>query len=216
MVAREDIVNDRCSTCTGRYRCVPGDGPTDARVVCIGEAPGRNEDEYGRPFIGDAGREFNENYLNLAGLYRDEIYTTNTVKCRPDLNRKPRTDEVASCSRQFIPRELAQVRPEVVVLMGATACSMLTETQRVDLEAEHGIPRQGTLHGWSGWIVPMYHPASGLHDTAMMIPLLEDWERLNVWLRDGTWVWPVESTTKDYRLVFTREEVNEYFKNQRD
>lgn len=199
----------RCGICPNRYRCVAGDGPSDARVVTIGEAPGREEDAGGRPFIGQAGREFNENYLALAGLSREEVYVTNTVKCRPDLNRKPSYTEAIGCSSHFLPDELATINPEVVVLMGATACSLVAGG--IDLEAEHGIPRLGELYGWVGWVVPVYHPAAGLHDTSMMIPMLEDWERLRGWLEKGTWVWPVvESTSRDYALIETVVEAEEF------
>lgn len=205
----------RCAICPNKYRCVPGDGPTPARVLLIGEAPGRDEDSGGRPFIGQAGRELNENYLNLAGLERDEVYITNTVKCRPDLNRKPSTNEAVGCSSHWLPSELELVQPEVVILMGATACSLVVgEDGRggIDLEAEHGIPRLGELYGWVGWIVPINHPAAGLHDTSMMIPMLEDWERLRGWLDNGTWVWPVDSTQlKDYRLAVHPDDVDKYF-----
>lgn len=198
----------RCPICPIKYRCVAGDGPRPARVMCVGEAPGRTEDAGGRPFVGDAGREFNENYLHLAGLDRYEVYVTNTVKCRPDLNRKPSEKEAFGCAGHFLPGELAEVKPDVVILMGATACSLLVE--KVDLEAEHGIPRLGELYGHTCWIVPMYHPAGGLHDTAMMIPLLEDWEKLGKWLERDEWVWPVDSSAKDYGLLDSKQEVEEY------
>lgn len=200
----------RCSICPTRYRCVLGDGPTDARVFCIGEAPGRTEDAGGRPFIGDAGREFNENYLHLAGLRRDEIYITNTVKCRPDLNRKPTVNEVAGCSQHFLPTELATINPEVVILMGATPCSLMTGDAAIDLEAEHGIPRLGSLFGWYGWIVPINHPAAGLHDTAMMIPMLEDWELLYRWLKYGEWQWALDDLKRDYGLLTAKQDAEEF------
>lgn len=184
-----------------------GDGPKGAKVFCVGEAPGREEDAGGRPFIGQAGKEFNENYLNLAGLYRDDVYVTNTVHCRPDLNRKPNPTEVRGCSSHFLPDELAEISPEVVVLMGATACSLVPD---IDLESEHGIPRLGELFGWAGWILPMYHPASGLHETAMMIPMLSDWENLRAWLEHAEWVWPLDSTRKDYGLLESKREVEEF------
>ena len=198
----------RCSICPNKYRCVPGDGPTGARVFCIGEAPGKTEDAGGRPFIGDAGREFNENYLNLAGLCRDEIYITNTVKCRPDLNRKPTITEVNGCSQHFLPEELQEINPEIVMLMGATPCSLMPE--KIDLEAEHGIPRLGELFGWYGWIVPINHPDAGLHDSTMMIPMLEDWERLYRWLEYGEWQWPIDDAPRDYGLIETRVEMEDY------
>lgn len=203
----------RCPTCPNKYRCVLGDGPIPNQYMFVGEAPGRDEDAGGRPFIGQAGLEFNENYLRLAGLSRDDIYITNTVKCRPDLNRKPSAKEVAGCSSHFLPEELNSVQPKVIFLMGATACSLIPD---IDLEVEHGIPRWGKLFGWEGWIIPQYHPAAGLHDGAMMGPLLEDFERAGRWLgNDGEKMWPIEHTQppidKDYRLVRDIHQVAAYF-----
>lgn len=200
----------RCSICPNTKRCVPGDGPLDARVFCIGEAPGQTEDNTGIPFCGMAGKEFNDNYLGLAGLRRDEVYVTNTVKCRPDMNRKPTPREVAGCSQHFLPNELAEVQPEVVILMGSTPCSLLGGDTRLDLETEHGIPRWGKLFNWEGWIVPVYHPAAGLHDTALMTPQLEDWEALRPWLEHGRWVWAVDvlEGKRDYALVQSQSDID--------
>lgn len=198
---------------------VPGDGPLDAEVMCIGEAPGFDEDQGGLPFIGRAGREFNHNYLPLAGLRREWIYLDNTVSCRPDQNRTPTDKEIWGCAPHHIPQRLALVGPKVVILMGATACKLMAQhgQEKPDLEAEHGIPRWGKLWDWEGWIVPMYHPAGGLHDTAMMIPMLEDWELLRRWLEEGKWMWAVDDTsTKDYQLLETKVEVDEYVHEHAD
>ena len=200
---------DRCSICPGTRTCVNGVGPKPSRVMLIGEAPGKNEDERGLPFIGDTGKELDQTYLPLAGLRRSDVRVDNTVRCRPDQNRKPRPNEVAACSRNHLPRELAETNPEVVILMGATACSMLGS--KVNLDADHGIPFQGELYGWSGWIVPMYHPAIGLHDTSMMQPLLEDWAGLERWLEDGSWVWArKDESKKDYGILESKVEVEEF------
>ena len=201
---------DRCSICPRTNRCVPADGPLPCSYLFIGEAPGREEDRGGRPFIGASGKEFNENYLHLAGLTRSDIRITNTVRCRPQQNRKPREKEVEGCADWHLPDELAETQPEVVFLMGATACSLVPSVQ---LEVEHGIPQWcEDLYGWSGWVVPMYHPASGLHDTGMMIPMLEDWERLKPWIETKEWVWPEdEYPNRHYKLVRTVQEVDHYF-----
>lgn len=202
-------VLERCAICPGNKRCVQGDGPLDAAVMCIGEAPGREEDNGGRPFIGQAGREFNENYLHLAGLKRDWIYVTNTVKCRPEQNRKPRPHEAQTCARHFLPAEIATIQPTTIILMGSTATSLVPE---IDLEADHGIPFRGKLFNWEGWICPMYHPASGLHDSSMMIPMLEDWEKLERWLSEGKWMWAEDKLgERDYALCRTPRELAEYF-----
>lgn len=204
------MIESRCPGCPNKYRCVLGDGPLDARVLCVGEAPGKTEDLGGRPFIGEAGKEFNQNYLHLAGLTRDEIYITNTVRCRPDLNRKPSRNEAYGCANHHMPSTLAEIKPNVVVLMGATACSLIPE---IDLETDHGIPEWRRLYEWEGYVIPMYHPASGLHDTAMMQPMLEDWEGLRPWLecRLEHWPWPVDDRKRDYRLAKSNKDVRDYF-----
>lgn len=190
----------RCAICPSTHRCVPGDGPSPARVVCIGERPGKDEDKGGdRCFIGRAGDEFNNNYLRVAGLDRDEVWVTNTVKCRnADRDVKPTRDEIEECSRFFLPNELDRAEPEVVILMGATACSLIPD---IDLDVEHGIPRFGQrLLNWSGTVIPMYHPAAGMHDTGTMIPLLEDWARVREVL-EGRYVPPPPLENTNYSLL---------------
>src|SRR5258705_11353355 len=112
----------RCSICPGENRCVRGDGPINATIVCVGEEPGREEDSGGRPFIGAAGKEFNNNYLNLAGLHGDDIYITNARKCRQHQNKTPTYNEIRGCADPFIPHELNEINPANVILMGPGAC----------------------------------------------------------------------------------------------
>ena len=202
----EDI--NRCSICPLNHAPVFGCGPLPCRYISIGERPGRNENIKGIPFIGESGREWDETYLPLAGLKRTEIRVTNTVKCFAEQNRKPTDNEIQGCSRHWLPREIEECQPEVVFLMGATACSLLEGG--IDLEAEHGIPRLSDLFGWYGWVVPMYHPASGMHDTAWMTPLLEDWERLYRWLKYGEWQWPLDDLKRDYGLLDSKQAAEEF------
>lgn len=198
----------RCATCKGKTRFVPGNGPRNARVMCIGEAPGQVEDHVGIPLVGPTGQEFDNTYLPLAGLTREEVYVTNARKCRPDLNRKPTYNETLDCATHHLPDELEQVQPEIVMLMGATACSLIPG---IDLEVEHGIPRLGELFGWKGWVVPLYHPALGLHETSKMTMLLEDWSSLKQWLKDGIWGWPEDQLWgRRYTLAEGREDIERY------
>src|SRR5262245_53143365 len=198
-----------CESCSQRTRIVCGDGPAPCRYMAIGEAPGREEDRGGRCFIGPSGMEFNEGYLHLAGLHRDDVYVTNTVKCRPDNNRKPRYSEAMACANHHLPQEIQEVQPEIVFLLGATACSLVPG---IDLEADHGIPRRGRLYDHDCWLVPMFHPASGMHNTAMMIPQLEDWAIIDPWLEYGIWAWPRdEYPNPDYVLARNRDTIDRYF-----
>ena len=146
----------RCSACNHQTRCVRGDGPKPARIMTIGERPTEVREGI-RPFTGDVGREFNDNYLPLAGLDRDEIYFTNTVKCSStDKNDKPTDKEIQTCGGYWLPHEIAAVEPEIIIPMGATACQLFGG---FDLELEHGIPRLVSnvvvWGGWSGWVIPM-------------------------------------------------------------
>ncbi len=211
-------MNSRCPSCPNNYHCIPADGPTNATVMCIAERPGQHEEanakrdysKYGwmRCLVGPTGDEWNKLYLPLAGLDRGDVRTMNAVRCGAPQNRKPSEELIGSCAGWFIPDELRNVDPRVVVLMGATACRLAGE---IDLESEHGIPREGRLFDWEGWIIPMYHPAAGLHDTSWMQTLMEDWERLGPWLEKGEWNWPEDGKVRDYRHVKTVNELDNYF-----
>ena len=196
-----------CPGCPRKYPPVLGDGPIPCDTLFIGERPGLTELKGGRPVIGQSGAEFNRNYLSLAGLDRDGVRITNAVKCFADQNRKPDAKEIASCAGHYVAQEVEECQPSLLVLMGATACSLV---HGIELDKEHGIPRhiESTdsqyLGGYSGWAVPMFHPAAGLHDTGMMIPLLEDFERLGRWRR-GKWKPPVPDYETDYQIATAME-----------
>lgn len=208
----------RCSVCDHSCKVVLGDGPQPCPVMFIGEKPGYEEASRGRPFIGATGEEFNWHYLGLAGLSRDEIRISNSLKCRlGHSNDKPTEPQVRACAGHWIPLEMDRCEPSVIVLMGATACSLvgLSGGDPVELDKEHGIPRWVELAGnegaplpWDGWVVPMFHPASGLHDTSQMTPIMEDFTRLGKWLR-GSWTAPVDDGVRDYKLVESVEELDE-------
>lgn len=175
----------RCAECPHTRRQVLPDGPLDARVALVGEGPGWTENKTGRPFDGKAGQELDETYLRLAGLDRSDVFVTNMVQCRQDRNGidvRPSESLLRCCAENHLREELATVDPEILILCGATACSMFPE---IDLELEHGFPRKIE----DRWVVPMYHPAAGLHETRYMTPMLSDWERLGMWMR-GTWQVP--------------------------
>ena len=201
----------RCKSCTCKHLPVPGYGPTPCRIMSIGERPGANEDREGVPFIGKSGMELNETYLRLAGLQRPDIRVTNSVKCFAAGNRKPSEKEILDCASVHIPDEVDQCQPEIILLLGSTACQLIPG---IKLDLDHGFPQRvrnvKIFGGWSGWIVPMYHPASGVHDTRQMIPMLADWERLGKWL-NGKWSMPIDQyPDRDYRLISTEDDLMEY------
>lgn len=168
-----------CPTCPRKYAAVGGDGPQPARILAIGERPGENENKNKLVFCGKTGQEWNELYLPLAGLRRSGVRVVNTVMCWADNNRKPTPKEISDCAGFHLPGEIARTNPEVIILMGATPCSLCPG---IRLDMHHGIPQHtrkvGSLFGWEGWIWPQFHPALGLHESRFMTMMLEDWERM--------------------------------------
>ena len=118
-----------------KTRPVMGDGPADAKVVFLGEAPGRFEEKEGKPFVGLAGK-FLTKQLHQVGLDRKEVYITNIVKCRPPDNRKPKPEEVEECL-PILEEELRLIRPKVVVLLGDTAVKALLD-KNYKVGKDHG------------------------------------------------------------------------------
>jgi len=149
----------RCRACRlhrNRTHAVPGEGPSRAAVVLVGEAPGRREDETGRPFQGPAGVCLDE-LLAETGLRREDLFITSSVKCRPPGNRDPRPDELATCRGRWLDAQLARIDPAVVVTLGAVpARALLGETR--PLQAIHGRPRERDGRIW----LVAYHPAAAM------------------------------------------------------
>jgi len=157
----------RCRLHTGRTHAVPGEGPIDADVFLIGEAPGRDEDASGRPFVGSAGRVL-ESALAAIGLPRKSVFITNVVKCRPPENRAPRADEMEAC-RPFLLGQIEAVRPKVLVTLGSTALRALLGTV-VDLRHV-----RGKVLGFGAVpVLPTYHPAATLYNRRLERSLRND------------------------------------------
>src|SRR5688572_32015591 len=104
-----------CPLSVGRTRAVPGEGPVDAEILLIGEAPGYYEDQQGRPFVGAAG-QFLEQLLASIGLKRSDVFIANVIKCRPPQNRDPLPEEIGACS-DWLDQQLNIVRPKIVVTL---------------------------------------------------------------------------------------------------
>lgn len=180
-----------------------------------GQNPGKQEEasaergEFGRVFIGDAGRELWEHYCALAGIVRGEdVYIGNVMSCHTENDRKPSPREITTCAAFHMPRELTEHDPEIVVLMGAPACSIVPSFW---LEAHHGYPFKVDLFGTRRWTVPMYHPAAGLHDPALMTEMIQDWERLRKIL-GGDLSTPIdEYPNPDYRDLTGDHEAIEFY-----
>jgi DNA polymerase len=116
-VAEEVNVCTLCDLHHSRKRAVPGEGPTQATIMFIGEGPGFHENEQGRPFVGAAGK-FLEDLLAKIGMRREQVFITNVVKCRPPGNRDPRPDEVDTCTSTYLERQIQAINPKVIVTLG--------------------------------------------------------------------------------------------------
>ncbi len=142
----------RCKLASGRRNLVFGEGGPSARLVFVGEGPGETEDELGRPFVGKAGQLL-DRMIEAIGLKRSDVYICNVVKCRPPGNRNPEPDEIAACT-PFLSRQLAAIRPEVVVALGKFAAQYLMKTE-VGIVKLRG--RFGEFEGIP--VMPTFHPA---------------------------------------------------------
>ena len=160
----------RCELYKTRTQSVPGEGPADARVMLIGEAPGWNEDQQGRPFVGAAGK-FLEELLGAAGLRRGDVFITNIVKSRPPGNRDPLPDEIAACV-PWLERQIEVIDPDVIVTLGRFSLAQWFPGERIS--KIHGQPKRAGRR----LIVPMYHPAAALHQQALRQTILEDFGKL--------------------------------------
>ena len=159
-----------CQACElGRQRtnAVPGEGPADARLVVVGEGPGATEDETGRPFVGRAGELLTE-ILAAIDLPREQVFICNVVKCRPPGNRKPLPAEIEACV-PYLHRQLAFLRPAVILAMGGTAAETLLNT-RQSLGA-----LRNKVHEFRGIpLVVTYHPAALLRNPHWKKPTWDD------------------------------------------
>jgi len=109
----------KCDLCKTRTNAVPGKGNFQSDVIFVGEAPGRNEDKNGEPFIGVAGKKLSI-ALDEAGISREDVYITNIVKCRPPNNRVPSTDERDTC-KEYLKQEISIIKPKIICILGNTA-----------------------------------------------------------------------------------------------
>ena len=160
-----------CPLCDGRTQTVFGVGNPHARVMFIGEAPGKNEDLQGEPFVGAAGHYLNE-LLGCAGLRREDVFIANVLKCRPPGNRDPRPEEIQTCT-PFLREQTRTIDPEVLVTLGKFSTQFVLKTQ-VGITRLHGrVQRAGKF-----LVFPIFHPAAALYDGAKREALENDFVTL--------------------------------------
>ncbi|MBQ6148218.1 MAG: uracil-DNA glycosylase [Oscillospiraceae bacterium] len=160
-----------CDLCKTRINTVFGTGNPHANIMFVGEAPGRNEDETGIPFVGAAGHLLDD-YLKAVGLSRDDVYIANIIKCRPPNNRDPRPDE-EDCCIHFLENQIDLIDPKLIVCLGRIAAKRL-------ISPDFQVTKQhGSLFTYRGRrIMATFHPAALLRNPANKLPTFHDFERI--------------------------------------
>jgi DNA polymerase len=164
---REDLGEcSRCKLHLDRNKIVFGVGDPNAELMFVGEGPGADEDAQGEPFVGRAGQLLN-NMIKAMGLRREDVYIANIVKCRPPGNRQPERDESETCS-PFLMRQIAAIKPKVIVALGATAAKGLLALSAPMTELRgrwYDFKPAGSDPSWPGArLAVTYHPAFLLRD----------------------------------------------------
>lgn len=169
---RDDLGDcQRCRLAAMRNNIVFGAGHPHARLVFVGEGPGRDEDLQGHPFVGEAGKLL-ERILFAMGLSREQVYICNVIKCRPPQNRNPSTEEISACE-PFLQRQLAAIRPQVIVALGKFAAQTLLQQQVAISKL------RGTWHSYQNIpLMPTFHPAYLLRNPAGKREVWEDMKQV--------------------------------------
>lgn len=176
-IATEISMCTKCQLHLSRKKAVPGEGNISTKILFIGEGPGLNENETGKPFVGQAGNFLNE-LLAIAKVNRPEVFITNVVKCRPPSNRDPMPEELTACAG-FLEKQIEIINPLVIVTLGRFSMARYFPLQRIS-----------AIHGKGHWIqgrmiVPMFHPAAALHQPNLRSSILHDFALLPEYLKDA-------------------------------
>ena len=175
---REEVSTCKaCSLCEGRTNVVFGEGNPHARVMIIGEAPGKNEDLQGKPFVGAAGK-FLDELLEVAGLKREDVFIATVLKCRPPSNRNPKPEEIEACAT-FLRQQTQTISPDVIVTLGNFATQFILRTVVGITHLRGTVQRAGRF-----LVLPVFHPAAAIYDRSKRDVLLSDFERVGSLVRD--------------------------------
>lgn len=172
-ILEKDICPDLAKTAKN---LVMGDGNADADVVFIGEAPGKNEDLQGLPFVGAAGKFLNEMLAGI-GLERKDIYITNIVKYRPPNNRDPLPEE-KKAFWPYLVKQLQVIQPKVVVTLGRHSMEYFLPNQKIS--AIHGAPKRVAFGEHKLVVLPLFHPAAALYNGGMRQTVIDDFNNIPI------------------------------------
>lgn len=188
-----------CNKCSIRAKCyapVPWSGPRQARVLFMGDKPGKGEDMSGRPWSVDspAGQEFTDLYLNSIGLKRHEVRVSNVHRCYVN-SESDITNMVRENCWEWTVAEIEECQPEVIVAMGGPAIQTLLGDNDITVEDSSGIPVQRTIGNWQGWVFPVANPAFGMRSSEQMKGIYDDFQKLGK-LLNGTYEWIKDSISE--------------------
>jgi len=169
---------DRCELSKVRTKSVFGSGSADAKVMFVGEAPGKNEDLQGLPFVGQAGKLLDE-LLGSIGYDRSEIFIANVLKCRPPGNRDPRIEEIDTC-KGYLMEQIKIIDPKIICTMGRFSTQLLLDTDKGISSLRGNIFRVG-----NHIIMPINHPAAALYTPSKMGVLKEDFQKIKRLIDSG-------------------------------
>ena len=177
-LAKKILGCTKCELHRGRKNAVPGEGPTHAEIMLIGEGPGAREDEQGRPFVGASGK-FLDQLLEQAGVTRADVWITNVVKCRPPGNRDPLPNEVETCTGNYLQHQIEIVDPSIIVTLGRHSMGLFFEGAKIT--QIHGQMRKVD----DRFVIAMFHPAAALHQQSLKSTILADFARLPELLKEA-------------------------------
>ena len=163
----------KCNLHKTRQNTVFGEGDPDSNIMIIGEAPGREEDEVGRPFVGRAGKLLNE-FLKSINLNRDSVFIVNTIKCRPPENRDPEASEISACS-DYLDQQINIIKPKVLVLLGKIAANRLLGE---DMAMSELRLKKFFIDKYDIPIIVFYHPAYILRSPSQKKKVWDDLQYL--------------------------------------
>ena len=165
-IYKDVAVCRRCELSKFAIRSVPGEGPENAEIMFIGEGPGFNEDQQGRPFVGSAGKFLDELFA-LIGMKREQVYITNVVKHRPPGNREPLPSEISACSF-WLDRQLELIHPRMIVTLGRHSMARYFPDKSISKIHGTGQKLDGVIY------FAMYHPAAALHQANLRHEIQHD------------------------------------------
>lgn len=154
-LSKEIAVCQRCDLYKNATRAVPGEGPETAEIMFIGEGPGLNEDQQGRPFVGASGKFLDQLFASI-GLKREQVFIANVVKHRPPENREPLPTEIAAC-KSWLDRQIEIVKPRMIVTLGRHSMARFFPNKAISKIHGTAEKRDGIIY------FAMYHPAAALH-----------------------------------------------------